>query len=472
MNNFPPLRVVTRVVLFSITATTALPMLAAPLYAAGDIALAKQAMATAQSSDLAYELVASLTSEVGPRLAGSANDARAVAWAKAKLTALGFDRVWTEPVKINKWTRGVAHADIVAPHPQHLAVAALGNSVSTPDEGISAELAYFENFEQLKTDASDRARGRIVFIDSSFVRNREGSNYGRNVGARVTGAIEAGRRGAVAVMIRSIGSDRDRLPHTGTMRYDEKVTPIPAVAVSNPDADLIARQVRGGRTVKISLTTKNDNSPGQQSHNVLAEIRGTEQPEQIVAIGGHLDSWDLGTGAIDDGAGVAITMAAAKIIKDTGVRPRRTIRLVLFANEENGLDGGRAYAAVHGKEKHQLVAESDLGAGSIYQFHTRVNDASVPWMKEIAAVLAPLGIAPGSNEASGGPDMGPLVKDSTAAAVTLAQDATDYFDWHHTANDTLDKIDPLKLKQNVAAWVALVWLAAQAEIDFAQPVAK
>lgn len=159
MHNFPPLRVVTCVVLFSITATTALPMLAAPLYAAGDIALAKQAMATAQFSDLAYDLVASLTSEVGPRLAGSANDARAVAWAKAKLTALGFDRVWTEPVKINKWTRGVAHADIVAPHPQHLAVAALGNSVSTPDEGISAELAYFENFEQLKTDASDRARG-------------------------------------------------------------------------------------------------------------------------------------------------------------------------------------------------------------------------------------------------------------------------------------------------------------------------
>ena len=311
-----------------------------------------------------------------------------------------------------------------------------------------------------------------MFIDSSFVRNREGSNYGRNVGARVTGAIEAGRRGAVAVMIRSIGSDRDRLPHTGTMRYDEKVTPIPAVAVSNPDADLIARQVRGGRTVKISLTTKNDSSPGQQSHNVLAQIRGTEQPEQIVAIGGHLDSWDLGTGAIDDGAGVAITMAAAKIIKDTGVRPRRTIRLVLFANEENGLDGGRAYAAVHGKEKHQLVAESDLGAGSIYQFHTRVNDAPVPWMKEIAAVLAPLAIAPGSNEASGDPDMGPLVKDSTAAAVTLAQDATDYVDWRHTANDTRDKIDPLKLKQNVAAWVSLVWLAAQAEIDFAQPVAK
>lgn len=472
MKNSPPFCVLARVAFFTISLASVLPSVAAPLYAGKDIAVAKQAIATAQSSDLAYDIVASLTTEVGPRSAGSANDARAVAWATAKLTSLGFDRVWTEPVKINAWTRGAAHADIVSPYPQHLTVTALGNSVSTPPEGISAEVAYFENFDQLKNDASDRARGRIVFIDSSFVRNREGSNYGRNVGARVTGAIEAGRRGAVAVMIRSIGSDRDRLPHTGTMRYDGKVTPIAAVAVSNPDADLIARQVKSGKPVKILLATKNTSTPGQQSYNVLAEIRGSEQPEQIVAIGGHLDSWDLGTGAIDDGAGVAITMAAAKILKDTGVPPKRTIRVILFANEENGLDGGKAYAALHGKEKHQLVAESDLGAGSIYKFHTRVSDASMPWMKEIAAVLAPLGIEPGGNEASGGPDMGPIVKDYAAAAVTLAQDATDYFDWHHTANDTLDKIDPVKLKQNVAAWVALVWLAAQAEVDFVQSVKK
>ena len=452
----------------TLLSVTALPSAATSLYTREDIALVKQAMATAQTSDLAYDIVASLTSEVGPRPAGSPNDARAVAWAKAKLMSLGFERVWTEPVKVNAWTRGSAHAEIVAPFPQHLAATALGNSISTPPEGITAAVAYFENFDQLKNDKSDRAKGRIVFIDSSFIRSREGTHYGRNVGARVTGAIEAGKRGALAVMIRSIGSDRDRLPHTGSMHYDDKVTPIPAAAVSNPDADLIARQVRSGKPVHISLTMKNSMTSGTESHNVLAEIRGSEKPEQIVAIGGHLDSWDLGTGAIDDGAGVAITIAAAKILKDSGVRPKRTIRVVLFANEENGLDGAKAYAAVHGKETHQLVAESDLGAGSIYKFHTRVADAGLPWMKEIAGMLAPLGIEPGNNEASGGPDMSPMVKDHAAPAASLAQDATDYFDWHHTANDTLDKIDPIKLKQNVAAWAVLVWMAAQADVDFKQ----
>ena len=472
MSFFQRVKNLTRTALLTLLSATVLPALAESLYSSEDIAIVKQAMATAHGSELAYDIVASLTTEIGPRPAGSANDARAVAWAKAKLTSLGFERVWTEPVKVSAWTRGAAHADIVSPFPQHLAVTALGNSISTPPEGITAEVAYFENYDQLKNDKSDRAKGRIVFIDGSFTRSREGTHYGRNVGARLTGAVEAGKRGALAVMIRSIGSDRDRLPHTGTMRYDDKVTPIPAAAVSNPDADLVARQVRGGEPLRISLSMKNETRPSAESHNVLAEIRGSEKPEQVVAIGGHLDSWDLGTGAIDDGAGVAITIAAAKILKDSGVRPKRTIRVILFANEENGLDGAKAYAAVHGKEKHQLVSESDLGAGNIYKFHTRITDAGMPWMKEIAEVLAPLGVEAGNNEASGGPDMSPMVNDHAAPAVSLAQDATDYFDWHHTANDTLDKIDPVKLKQNVAAWVALVWMTAQAGVDFKQAVKK
>ncbi len=437
-------------------------------------------MLIAQQSDLAYDLVASLTTEVGPRPGGSENDAKAVAWAKAKLTSLGFERVWTEPVKVDAWRRIGAHADLLAPYHHHLAVTALGNSISTPAEGINAELAYYANFAELQADTSGHAKGRIVFIDSTFTKTREGRGYGAAVSARLYGAIEAGKRGALAVMIRSIGTDSDRLPHTGTMFYDEKITPpIPAAAVSTPDGDLIRRIAQTARQpadkpapMKMFLNMKNISTKGVESQNVFAEIRGREKPEQIVAIGGHLDSWDLGTGAIDDGAGVAITVATAKIIKDLGVQPKRTIRVILFANEENGLDGARAYAAKYGSQKHQLVSESDLGFGNVYRLNTRVDPATVPWMNAINDVIAPLGIEFGDNIAAGGPDFGPIVNGYNHPAATLAQDATDYFDIHHTANDTLDKIVPSKMRQNVTAWVAMIWLAAQADHDFQATVKK
>ena len=461
-------------ILATAMAISACAQVASP-YAKADLDHARQAIAIAQKSDLAYDLVASLTAEVGPRPAGSENDAKAVTWAKAKFTAMGFDRVWTDPIKVDAWKRVGAHADIVAPYHQHLAVTALGNSVSTPPEGINAEVAYYENFDALKADTSSRAKGKIVFVDNVFSRSREGRGYGLAVPVRITGAIEAGKRGALALVIRSVGTDSDRLPHTGTMRYDEKETaPIPAAAVSTPDGDLIRYLVVESRKqtpqrapLKMFLNMKNISTKNVDSHNVIGEIRGSEKPDEIVAIGGHLDSWDLGTGAIDDGAGVAITMATAKILKDMGVRPKRTIRVILFGNEENGLDGARAYAAKYGSEKHQLVSESDLGADKIYRMNTRSSETTRPWLKAIADVIAPLGVEWGDNNGSGGPDFGPLVSGYGHPAVTLAQDATRYFDYHHTANDTLDKIDPAQMKQNVAAWVAMVWLASQAEASFA-----
>ena len=440
-------------------------------YSDADLNVVKQAMAQAQQSDLAYELVASLTTEVGPRPAGSAGDAAAVAWAKAKLTALGFDRVWTEPVRINAWTRGPARAEIIAPFPQQLAVAALGNSISTPAEGITAEVAYYENFDALKSDTSTRANGRIVFIDNAMPRTRDGSGYGKTVPARGNGAVEAAKRGALAVVIRSIGTDHDRLPHTGGMRYDDNVTKIPAAAVSTPDGDLIRRQVQSKLPLKMSLFMQNGARSNLESFNVLAEMRGTEKPEQIVAIGAHLDSWDLGTGAIDDGAGVAITVAAAKILRDVsvnlGVKPKRTIRVVLFANEENGFDGAFEYTKVHGKDQHQLVAEADSGSGLIYQVETGVSEASLPWLRELGPLLAPLKIDVGGNTGKASSDLGDIGAKFNLPAVSMRQDASKYFDIHHTANDTLDKIDPLELKQNVAAWTAMVWLAVQAGVDFA-----
>lgn len=448
----------------------------ASLYSNADLVVARQAMAQAQDSDLAYDLVASLTTEVGPRSAGSAGDAAAVAWAKAKLTALGFDRVWTEPVRINAWIRGAARAEIIAPFPQALAVTALGNSISTPAEGITAEVAYYENFDALKSDTSERAKGRIVFIDNAMPRTRDGSGYGKTVPGRGNGAIEAARRGALAVVIRSVGTDHDRLPHTGGMRYDDKVTKIPAAAVSTPDGDLIRRQVQSKLPVKLALFMQNTTRANLESFNVLAEIRGGEKPEQIVAIGGHLDSWDLGTGAIDDGAGVAITVAAAKILKDVsaknGVKPKRTIRVVLFANEENGFDGAFEYTKVHGKDKHQLVAEADSGSGLIYQVETGVGDESLPWLRELGPLLAPLKIDIAGNTGKASSDLGDIGAKYNLPAVSMRQDASKYFDIHHTANDTLDKIDPLELKQNVAAWTAMVWLATQAGVDFAGPAVK
>jgi Zn-dependent M28 family amino/carboxypeptidase len=463
-----------------IALSTSLSSSAQDLYDKKDIAHAKKAIEIAQKSDLAYDLIASLTSEVGPRPAGSENDAKAVAWAMAKLGAMGFDRVWKDPIKVDAWKRISGHADLVAPYQQHLAVAALGNSISTPAEGISAEVEYYENFDALKTDTSGRAKGKIVFVDNVFVRSRDGRGYGQAVPVRINGAIEASKRGAAAIVIRSVGTDSDRLPHTGTMRYDEKeAPPIPAAAISTPDGDLI-RLIARERTkpgskiapLKIALHMKNSTTKGVDSHNVIAEIRGSEKPDEVIAIGGHLDSWDLGTGAIDDGAGVAITVATAKILKDMGVRPKRTIRVILFGNEENGLDGGRDYAAKYGKQKHQLIAESDLGAGSIYRMTTRVDEATRPWLKAIADVIAPLGIEWGENTGGGGPDFGPTVNGFGHPAAALSQDATKYFDIHHTANDTLDKIDPKEMKQNVAAWVAMVWLAAQADHSFSGPPKK
>ena len=449
---------------------------AASLYSEADLAVARQAMAQAQQSDLAYDLVASLTTEVGPRSAGSPGDAAAVAWAKAKLTALGFDRVWTEPVRINAWTRGPARAEIIAPFPQPLAVAALGNSISTPPEGITAEVAYYENFDALKNDTSARAKGKIVFIDNNMQRAADGSGYGKSEVGRGNGAVEAAKRGALAVVIRSIGTDHDRLPHTGGMRYDEKITKIPAAAVSTPDGDLIRRQVQSKQPVKLSLFMQNTTRTNLESFNVLAEMRGSEKPEQIVAIGAHLDSWDLGTGAIDDGAGVAITVAAAKIVsvisKQQGVKPKRTIRVVLFANEENGFDGAFEYTKVHGQDKHQLVAEADSGSGLMYQVETGVNEATLPWLRELGPLLAPLKIEMGGNTGKASSDMGDIGAKYNLPAVSMRQDSSEYFDIHHTANDTLDKIDPFKLKQNVAAWTAMVWLATQAGIDFAGPPKK
>src|SRR5258706_35945 len=317
------------------------------------------------------------------------------------------------------------------------------------------------------------AEQRSRLRSGRFTYHRSRPALGRFSGRcrrRGLGQGEPAKRGAVAGAIRSVGTDHDRMPHTGMMIYKDGVTKIPAAGVSTPDGDLIRRQVQSKQPVKLSLFMQNATHADMESFNVLAEMRGSEKPDQIVAIGGHLDSWDLGTGAIDDGAGVAITVATAKILRDVsakqGVIQERTIRVVLFANEENGFDGAFAYTRTHGGDRQQLVAEADLGSDRVYRLDTGVNEASLPWLKELGPMLAPLGIEMGPNTGKASSDLGHIGGTHNLPAVSMHQDANRYFDLHHTANDTLDKVDPANLKQTVAAWTAMVWLATQASVDF------
>ncbi len=418
----------------------------------------------ALQSNLAFEILESLTTEVGPRMAGTKQDALAVEWAVAKMKALGFDKVWTEPVDYATWIRGEESAEVVAPFLQPLKITALGFSVGTSEEGIEAEVIQFNSIEDLIAAPKDSAKGKIVFISRKMERFRNGQGYGPAVKARSSGAVEAAKKGALAVIIRSIGTDSHRLPHTGMMRYTDDVNKIPAAALSNPDADLLERIFSRDKTVKIELKLGAHDGPKYTSQNVIGEMTGTKFPEQVVVIGGHLDSWDLGTGAVDDGAGVALTMAAAKIIGDSSQRPKRTIRVVLFANEEQGLIGAKAYAKRHADDlsNHMTGAESDFGAGRIYQFSSNVSEDNLPMVATMKRLMKPLGIEYLNNQARPGPDLIPLHQ-SGMSVFNLAQDGTDYFDLHHTADDTLDKVDPQALAQNVAAYVVFAYVAANSE---------
>lgn len=416
----------------------------------------------------AWRLVSSLTTEVGPRPAGSAGDRAAVAWALANLADLGFDVIRPQTVIVPAWVRGEAEVRITHPYPQPLTAVALGMTVGTPEEGIEGPVVRFESLADLEEAAPGQVRGHIVFIDERMERARDGSGYAAAVQKRSRGPSVASERGAVAVVIRSVGTTQHRLPHTGGTRFDEGVRPIPAFALSNPDADMLARQLASGRGVQLMVRSSARSLPPTRSANVIADIRGTARPEEIVILAAHLDSWDLGTGAHDNATGVAMLMEAARMIATMQRRPARTIRVVLYANEEAGLDGSTTYtaAALESDERHVVGLEADAGAGLIYRLDSGVGEAALPVVEAMRRVLAPLGIEGGDNSATGGADLSTLRDDAGMPLLSLRHDATEYFDWHHTANDTLDKVDPEALKQAVAAYAAVVWIAANVDGDF------
>lgn len=414
--------------------------------------------------DLAYQLVESLTVEVGPRIAGSEADRRAVQWALNKFTQLGYDRVWTEEFDMPGWTRGQASLEVISPFAQPFVLTSLGGSVGTPKAGIRASVVMFDSIEALEKADAAAVKGKIVFINKPMAKDKSGSFYGQVVAARSRGAVEAAKLGAVAIVIRSVGTSNNRFAHTGTMKYDETIAKIPAVAISVPDAQNLATMLERSSKVELKLQMENQLEKAT-SHNVIAEITGTEKPEEIVLISGHLDSWDQGTGALDDGAGVALVMATGALIKQK-IKPKRTIRVVLYGNEEGGLLGARAYAAKHHKDldKHVLAAESDFGAGRIWQIESRFGDKALPFAKELQQKLAHLDIALGGNSTYGGPDVSVLAQ-AGVPVVALSQDGTDYFDYHHTPNDTLDKIDPDSLKQNLQAWLIMTETVANSSVN-------
>lgn len=415
-------------------------------------------------SDLGYQIIESLTTEVGQRLAGTEAEARAREWGVAKFKALGFKNVRIEPFQVDHWERHSEHAEITSPFPQKLMITALGGSIATDSDGIVGQVVRFENLQALKDAPMRGLKGKIVFVDEYMTRTQDGSGYGVAVKKRSGAAVEAGKRGAAAALIRSVGTDHHRFPHTGQMTYDQNVVKVPIAALSAPDADQLYRALgRGDVEVKLQIDVQSYGK--SQSGNVIAEIPGVT--DEIVIIGAHLDSWDLGTGAVDDGAGIGITVGAAKLILDMNQKPQRTIRVVMFGAEEVGLVGAIAYAKKHAHEldRHVVGAESDFGAGQIWRLETRFADSKLHKAEALHNVLSPLGIALGSNNASGGPDMGPL-RMLGMPVVTLKQNGWDYFDLHHTPNDTFDKISADDIAQNVAAYAAFVWMTANMQGDF------
>jgi len=464
-----------RLILFSL-ASAALLAACVPAFAADaktripDTALATAAQLRdkALHDDVAFDFTRDLTTQIGPRLAGGENDAKAREWTVARFKALGFDKVWTEPVTYPKWVRHSESGRIVAPFPQPVVLIALGDSPATPTGGLTAEVVGFDTLDALKAADPAQVKGKIVYVGARMHAHQDGHDYGIGSNVRTNGPAIASTKGAAGYLLRSAGTDSNRLPHTGITHFPKGVTPIPAAAVSAPDADQIERILKTGKPLSIAMTLDCGMDGEYTGANVIGELRGSTKPDEYFLMGGHLDSWDPGTGAIDDAAGVAIAAGAAHLIAQLPQRPARSIRVVAFANEESGLFGGKAFANAHKAQIARAVlgSESDLGADRIYKITASVKPEARGAIGQIAQALAPLGIAyDAAAPGSGGSDLS-AVHAVGMAAVSLHQDATRYFDWHHSANDTLDKIDPEQLRQNVAAYAVTAYLAAQAKGDF------
>lgn len=436
------------------------------LVSSPELAHALSAKANSEQSNLAYEIVKSLTVEVGPRIAGSRGDKAAVAWAEAKFHELGFDKVYKQPVRVRNWERGFADAKVIAPFPQDLVISALGGSIATPESGLEAKVVMFDSIESLNAAETASVEGNIVFLNTRMERDKAGRFYGKVVPNRVQGAVAAAKKGAKAVIIRSVGTDNSRFAHTGVMSYDDNVNKIPAGAISTADADNLEAMFSSQQDIILNINMQAKDAGWQTSYNVIGEFTGTEKPDEVILVSAHLDSWDEGTGALDDGAGVGIVTAAAKLVKNVLGQPKRTIRVILYAAEEIGLVGGYQYARANKDSLGNIIfaAESDFGAGRIYQLDTRFAENVRNEPADLYAALATMGVALGDNTSGGGPDVS-MLPNYGVPVIALKQDGTFYFDYHHTPNDTLDKIKPEDIQQNQTVWAMIIAYMAMSDFD-------
>ena len=438
-----------------------------PVWAAPDPlqAGAEAARDRALTDPTAYDVVESLSTEVGPRLAGSEAAAWARDWGVAKLKALGFSNVHVEPFPITGWARGPESAEVISPFPQRLAVIGLGGGVSTPPEGIEGEMAIFHSYADLLAAPVGSLAGKIAVVTEAMPRSNAGAGYGQLNPNRRAGPSEAARRGAIGYLVRSLDTGVDREPHTGALNYKADAPKIPAAALSVIDAQLLDRMATRGVPVRIRMRTTGTSFPAT-GWTVVGDIPGVKHPDQVIIVGGHLDSWDAGTGSIDDGTGIAITVAAIKMAA-AGHPPERTLRAVMFGAEEMDFTD-KAFTAAHLAEAGKIVVigESDSGADNILSMQLPAGGTALPQMQGLSPALAPLNV-PVSPQASlrGGSDITGLAQ-AGVPVVSFRQDASRYFDWHHSAEDTLDKVDRAQLNQNVAAWAAFLYMTANSDVDF------
>ncbi len=415
---------------------------------------ASRLIGEAVSSTFAWDRLAVLTDSIGNRLSGTPALDRAIAWAVTEMNKDGLENVHTEKVMVPKWVRGTESAEIVEPARHSMVMLGLGDSVGTTGDGIQAEVLVVHSFEELDAKAA-AAKGRIVLFNVPY------TNYGETVRFRASGSSRASRLGAVAMLIRAVGPAGLRTPHTGALQYSADAKKIPAAAISSEDADRLQRMADRGSKVVVRLKMDAHVDADAESANVVGEIRGRERPDEIVVVSGHLDSWDVGAGATDDGGGCVVTWEALRIMKKLNLRPRRTVRVVLWTNEENGGRGGLAYRDQHRAElaRHVMMLESDGGVFRPLGFGFTGNEAGRETVKAIATLLTGIAadqISPGG----GGADIGPSMIEARVPGMSLEVDSAKYFLIHHTPADTVDKIDPVEMAKCAAAVAVMAYVVA------------
>jgi carboxypeptidase Q len=418
---------------------------------------AERLIAAATADHGAWTRLAELTDTFGHRLSCSAALEGALRWAGDRMKADGLENVRLEPVKVPHWVRGQESLELLEPESARgaLVVLGLGNSVGTPPEGVDGDLVLVRSFDDLEAKGSALVRDRIVFYNVPF------TTYDETVRYRGSGASRAAQLGAKAMLLRSVGPPGLRTPHTGSLRYEEDQPKIPAAAIPVEDADRLQRLADRGIPLRVRLKMEARFLPDADSANLVGEIRGRERPDEIVLLGGHIDSWDVGTGAMDDGGGCIVAWEAVRLLKKLGLRPRRTVRVVLFTNEENGLRGARAYLERHADEakKHVAALESDSGVFAPRGFGFSGSEAARAVVREVAALLAPLG-AGTIGPQGGGADIGPLVRAANVPALSLDVEGSRYFAYHHTPADTVERLDPDEMARCTAAVAVMAYVVA------------